>query len=103
MEYRSPNLANPDQGETPPSQQILTKVLTERRTFWKTPPIPMDGSLHNVRAVVAAPILGRNQEVIGVLYGDRRQAGIGTRRPLTRLEGLLAEVLAGGVAAGLAR
>ena len=97
------HLARPDQGETPPSQQILTKVLTERRTFWKTLPVRMDGSLHNVQAAVAAPILGRDQEVIGVLYGDRRHDGVGIRRPLTRLEALLAEVLAGGVAAGLAR
>jgi adenylate cyclase len=101
--------ANPTAPETVASQNILGRVLgrvlAERRTFWKSPGAgaKLEGSsLLNVRAVVAAPILGRNEEVIGVLYGDRRQAG-GRMQAITRLEALLAEVLAGGVAAGLAR
>jgi adenylate cyclase len=52
-----------------------------------------------VQAVVAAPILDQKGDVIGVLYGDRRQLG----RPITRVEAMLVELLACGVASRLAR
>src|SRR5262249_46830457 len=55
-------------------------------------------------AVVAAPVLDPRGELVGVLYGDRRQGvGPGQQRPITRLEALLVELLAVAVAAGLAR
>lgn len=57
------------------------------------------GSVLGVQAVVAAPILDQRGEVIGILYGDRRQLG----KPITRIEAMLVELLACGVAARLAR
>lgn len=83
-----------------PSRQILTKVQDEKRTFWEVPGGQVSGSLVGVKAVVAAPILNRQGEVIGVLYGDRRQE---QQRVITKLEAMLVEMLATGVAAGLAR
>jgi adenylate cyclase len=53
--------------------------------------------------VVAAPILDRHGEVIGALYGERRLTGAFSPDPITQLEAMLVEVLASGVAAGLAR
>jgi adenylate cyclase len=87
------------------SRQILNRVRQERRTFWEVPALaPAAVSLHGVAAVVAAPILDRHGTVIGALYGDRRQgspsAGAG---PISEVEALLVEILARGVAAGLAR
>jgi adenylate cyclase len=92
---------------TPPvSGTVLATVLREKRTFWETPnpALPAGASLSGVAAVVAAPVLDRNGAVIGALYGDRRQAN-NTRadRPVTEWEAMLVEVLARGVAAGLAR
>jgi len=92
--------------DTTPSRHVLNKVRTEKRTFWqvlghndmKTP------SLAGVSFVVAAPILNKQGQVIGALYGDRRR-----ERPAqgatdwTRLEAMLLELLASGVAGGLAR
>jgi serine phosphatase RsbU (regulator of sigma subunit) len=88
-----------------PSRQVLHRVLTEKRTFWQVPSTgPEGGSLMGVNALVAAPILDPKGEVIGALYGDRGQSsGFHTFRPITKLEAMLVELLAGGVAAGLAR
>jgi adenylate cyclase len=94
------------QPHVPPSRHVLTKVAHEKRTLWQVPrPAAQDASsLAGVRAVVAAPILDRDGGVIGALYGDRRQDGaVGTAAPLTNLEAMLVELIAGGVAAGLAR
>src|SRR5262249_55896500 len=90
------------EGDWRPSRKILDRVLQDKRTFWELPSSAENSaSLIGVRALVAAPILNRQAEVIGVLYGDR--AGKGDRRSISRLEALLVELLAGGVAAGLAR
>jgi sigma-B regulation protein RsbU (phosphoserine phosphatase) len=87
------------------SRHVLSRLLAEKRTFWQ---VPADGgrpgSLVGVSAVVAAPILNRSGAVIGALYGDRQardfSAGL---PPITQLEALLVELLACGVAAGVAR
>lgn len=89
-----------------PSRTMLARVLAERRTFRRVPnpqgPAPQ--SLEGVRALVAAPILDKHGDVIAALYGERRQneAAIG-RGEVTELEAMLVELLACGVAAGLAR
>ncbi|MFL5244927.1 MAG: adenylate/guanylate cyclase domain-containing protein [Gemmataceae bacterium] len=90
----------------PPSQKILSKVRKEKRTFWQAlGSTGMGGeSLAGVKAVVAAPILDRHGNVLGVLYGDRWVQGLAAvSRPFTKLEASLVELLASGVAAGLAR
>jgi adenylate cyclase len=91
----------------PPSRRVLGEVRRQKRTLWEVPQLPAGlpaSSLAGVTAVVAAPILDPHGEVVGVLYGDRRQGiGPGQQRPITRLEALLVELLAVAVAAGLAR
>jgi adenylate cyclase len=88
------------------SQRILNEVRANKHTYWLDgdADIHEGASLASIEAVVAAPIFDRNGEVIGVLYGDRIEhdgSGFGPR--ISRLEAMLVEVLAGGVAAGLAR
>lgn len=93
----------PMDSEGAPSRRVLDRVRQEKRTFWQEPGLTRaHDSLYGVKAVVAAPILDRQGEVIGVLYGDRRLQGA-RPRPLTRLHAMLVELLSGGVAAGLAR
>ncbi|MBL8796781.1 MAG: adenylate/guanylate cyclase domain-containing protein [Planctomycetia bacterium] len=84
-----------------PSRQVLSRVLEEKRTFWNTP-AQAAASLVEIKAVVAAPISDRNGDVIGALYGDRRQGDAGAR-PVSKLDAMLVELLASGVAAGLSR
>jgi adenylate cyclase len=52
---------------------------------------------------VAAPILGADGQVIGALYGERRRAAAAPLYPGGKLEAILVELLACGVATGLAR
>jgi adenylate cyclase len=86
-----------------PSLQVLGKLLEEKKTFWQLPGSATH-SLVGVKAVVAAPILDKNGNVIGALYGERRrQSSEIAARAISKLEAMLVEVLASGVAAGLAR
>jgi adenylate cyclase len=89
-----------------PSQQILNQLRQEKKTCWQAPELASvpTRSLHGVKVVVAAPILNPSGEVIGVLYGDRRREGMWVASPpLTKLDAMLVELIATGVAAGLAR
>jgi adenylate cyclase len=88
-----------------PSRQILDQIGQTKKTTWQAPELAAapTRSLYGVKAVVAAPILDRSGEVIGVLYGDRRRGGMGLASPVTKLDAMLVELIATGVAAGLAR
>jgi adenylate cyclase len=96
-------------GEPPtwkPSHQILNMMRSEKRTFWQSPSQSgmSTASLAGVQAVVTAPILDGQGQVIGALYGDRlHDLSRGSLPQITRLDAMLAETLACGVAAGLAR
>jgi len=87
-----------------PSETVLGRVCGEKRTFWHDPTAGPSASLADVSAVVAAPVLNRDGEVIGALYGERRRSRSSDEGPrIARVEALLVDLLAGGVAAGLAR
>lgn len=87
----------------PPSTSVLERVRQEKKTFWEVPGKegPAADSLAGVETVVAAPILNKDGEVIGALYGERRRMMRGGA--IGELEAMLVELLARGVAAGLAR
>lgn len=89
-----------------PSQTLLAEVRKEKRTFRHVPGNVPDTaqSLQNVSALVSAPILDGEGNVIGALYGDRRSGDPQSDIPdITLFEAKLVEVLASGIAAGLAR
>jgi adenylate cyclase len=92
-----------------PSQNVLTQVRDEKRTFWQAPDQPDDpdlpSSLLGVDIVVAAPILDKDGTVIGALYGECRDEALAARKSsrVTKLEAMLVELLASSVATGLAR
>lgn len=87
--------------EWSPSSTIISLVEREKRTFFNlVEQTSAAQSLMGVKAIVASPILSGDNEVIGILYGDRRT---GSGAPVEELEAVLVEVLASGVAAGLAR
>jgi adenylate cyclase len=92
---------------TPASSHVLQRVVQEKRTFWQSQDLTalaVAESLAGVEVVVAAPILDAADNVIGVLYGDCRCDPRAATRPLiTKVEAMLVELLAGGVATGLAR
>jgi adenylate cyclase len=82
-----------------PSRNLLDHVRHDRRTFWASPKTVKWGSVQPLRAVIAAPILNRAGDVIGALYGERRNQG----GSVAETEAVLVELLANVVAAGLAR
>jgi adenylate cyclase len=85
-----------------PSRQVLNSVFTQKKTFWQdAAQMNITDSLVGVKAVVAAPILDRAGTVTGVLYGERRR-GVSVRI-IDKLEAMLVEMLASGVAAGMSR
>jgi len=96
----------PDDGAMPSraSHHVLNMVLANSRTFWDTGISGSTESLANVDAVIAAPILNSRLDVIAALYGERlHRPGINAILPITRVDARLMELLACGVASGLAR
>ena len=89
-----------------PSQTLLAQVRKEKRTYRHVPASSTNTaqSLQNISALVSAPILDGEGNVIGALYGDRRSGGPSDDIPdISLFEAKLVEVLASGIAAGLAR
>jgi adenylate cyclase len=93
--------------KAPASRHVLNKVRQRRKTLWDKPEGSSTAttSLDTVAAVVAAPILNRQGEVIGALYGDRSFLSQANRQrgDITEVQAMLVELLAGGIAAGLER
>jgi adenylate cyclase len=89
--------------EWQPSHQIVSRVYREKKTYWqKLDSSLASESLVGIKSVIASPILNAAGDVIGALYGERRRGGP-AMQPITRVEAMLVDLLAGGVAAGLAR
>lgn len=91
------------QADREPSMRILNKVRQERRTFWELPTTDLTRSQIGLDAVVAAPVLLPSGEVRGAVYGDRCSAGFERQATITEVEAMLVELIASGVAAGMAR
>lgn len=103
--WTNPTIRDPI--ERLPSQQVLNHVLQEKGTFWQSPEdaeLDSSGSLVGVEVVVASPILSPKGEIIGAIYGDSRQESYTASSPkITKIEAIVVELLARGVAVGLAR
>ncbi|HWL07711.1 MAG TPA: adenylate/guanylate cyclase domain-containing protein [Planctomicrobium sp.] len=88
----------------PPSRQVLESVRDRKRTFWES---GISGSpsvsLSQVTGVIGAPILDAQGDVIGILYGDRNRDLSATDDEISALDARLMELLACGIASGLAR
>jgi len=91
-----------------PSRKVLKRLRREKRTFWHEPDqsgLQVDSiTAYGLNAVVAAPILDRQGNVIGALYGERRQGSGALLIPrIMKIDAMILELLASGVATGLAR
>lgn len=88
-----------------PSRYVLERARAEKRTLWQKPKSvgEASASLAQLSAVVVSPILDRAGSVIGAVYGDRRSSIEERREAITKVEAMLVELVATGVASGLAR
>lgn len=93
------------------SFSLLNRVLETSATVIHDPSNKAIGSdksiapsLQELECAVASPILNRQQQVIGILYGYRRIDAIAQQsQGIADVEGTLVEILAGSVAGGVAR
>jgi len=89
-----------------PSRHVLDRLLRTRSAVWQEASRasdPTSASLRLLDTVVAAPLLDRNDQVVGVLYGERRAGAARAAGADSRVAVLLVNLLACGVATGLAR
>jgi adenylate cyclase len=104
VEAAFPTFRSPTPQDWAPSRTMLQRVRDEKRTFRIVPTVKDTDSLMDIEALVATPILDPAGNVIGAIYGERRQqicdAG---DAEISETEAKLVEVLAYAVAAGLAR
>jgi adenylate cyclase len=86
------------------SRTILRRVADEGRTFFRSvDTVPSSGSLMNVEAVVASPILDNEGRIVGAVYGQRTRSVGSEGSGIRPLEAQLVQLLAAAVGAGLAR
>jgi adenylate cyclase len=86
------------------SAAVLKRVLQERKTVFR--PADADdssGSMLGVEAVVASPIHGPQDEIVGAVYGLRVGGNFPRGPDIRPLEAELVQVLAAAVEVGLAR
>jgi signal transduction histidine kinase len=84
------------------SSTILQFVLSEKRTFYRgIQTLNSTDSLAGVQSVVASPILGSDESVVGVLYGCRARTN--RSRDVGTLEAQMVQLLASAVGTGLLR
>lgn len=101
---RAPLTLQQDSADWRPSDTMLRRVVQEKRTLRQLPNRDRaPDSLKNVNTVVVAPILDVDGNVIGALYGDRQIDSNKQLALITEMEATIVELLASGVAAGLAR
>ena len=89
-----------------PSTWVLEQMRTQKCTFVYHPGDLFrdpSGSLVGLQAVVASPILDKQGQVIGALYGERGRMSEADLPRIGKIEATLVELLACGVATGLAR
>ncbi len=86
------------------SQTVLAQVRASKQTFYQDLALmKSQESLMSVDAVVASPIFGLEDEVVGVLYGLRRGHGRIRGVKIRPLEAQLVQLLAAAAGANLAR
>jgi adenylate cyclase len=87
------------------SSSVLRELVARKCSVWQrpTPDGMSPGSLRSIHAVVAAPLLAPDGEVVGALYGEIRRDGPRPAFGDDKLRALLVEMLANAVSGGLAR
>jgi adenylate cyclase len=88
-----------------PVSGLLRQVKSEKKTCWTIPGKSQatTASMAGLSAAIAAPLLDRDGNVTGVLYGDRRGTFSLTGEIIGPLEAMLVETLARVVAGGQLR
>jgi serine/threonine protein kinase len=89
----------------PPSRRIMEMIRTKKCTIWYDPTDLLGDaeSLASIEWVIGSPILDQGGDIIGALYGERGVGSLVGAGRITRVEAMMVELLARGVAIALAR
>ena len=88
-----------ESSEFAPSSKILRLVHQDKLTVYQIPDVRTE-SLIGVNSLVASPLKNASDDVIGVVYGDRR---ITAQSAFTETEAMFVDLFANGISVGLAR
>lgn len=97
--------SSPNNPDWRPSQRVMRHIREQGQVFWQdadSDPDQDSPSLIRSAIVVAAPVLDPEGTPIGALYGERTQSAA-DKQISGELAAVLVELVAGGVATGLAR
>ena len=88
-----------------PSLPLLNQVESSMRAHRQIPTIDRlpEPFLEETKCLVAAPILSTKGTVIGAMYGEKIIDQQNEKKEITEVETMFVELLASGIAAGLAR
>ncbi len=86
------------------SESVVSRAMSEARTFFGNPQdLGVRASLENLEAVVASPIFGQRNEVVGILYGSRDCGSEASHEGIQPLEAQVVQLLATSISSGLIR
>lgn len=85
------------------STTLLNRMLEARRSVRHDPDDESISSLDRVHSVAAAPILDPDGDIVGALYGQRQLQPGRPQVEISELEAMIVELIATGVANGIAR
>lgn len=88
-----------EESEYSPSLKILDLVRKEKQTVYQIPDV-RSASLIGVSSLVASPLKNSQNDVIGIIYGDRR---ISTQAMFSEMEATFVDLFANGISVGLER
>ena len=88
-----------DNSEFSPSMNILEMVQREKQTVYQIPDA-RSASLVGVSSVVASPLKNAQNEVIGIIYGDRR---VSAQAIFSEMEATFVDLFANGISVGVER
>jgi len=85
--------------EYSPSMRILEMVHRDKQTVYQIPDV-RSASLEGVSSLVASPLRNSQNEVIGIIYGDRRVSALAM---FSEMEATFVDLFANGISVGLER
>lgn len=101
----SPSVDSEDAGLRQFSHTLLWKMVETGRTIIKEPRSEVNhlgSSMIELECAVASPIFGKDQTIVGALYGDRALRDAKQSQPIGELEAALIDVLATGISSSIA-
>jgi adenylate cyclase len=90
-----------EKSEWAPSSHILNLLKKDKATVYQIPEVRTE-SLMKIKSLVASPLKNAQDDVIGVIYGDREMS-VSNQVGFLQTEAMFVELFANGISLGLER